>query len=153
MRLGPWLMDEASLEEWGARIGRDADRPIVLALSGELGAGKSVLARAVARGAGVAAPMPSPTFNLLYRYETDAGTIVHIDLYRLTDAEDVWELGWRDLASGQDEIVMIEWPERAADLLPSPRWEITLTMPPASAPVREVTAVRVGDVSDLPLPD
>ena len=153
MRLGPWIMDEAALEEWGARIGRDAERPMVLALSGELGAGKSVLARAVARGAGVAGPMPSPTFNLLYRYDTDSGTIVHIDLYRLTDAEDVWELGWRDLASSQDEIVMIEWPERAAELLPSPRWEITLTMPAANGPVREVAAVRIGEASDLPLPD
>ncbi|HET9663917.1 MAG TPA: tRNA (adenosine(37)-N6)-threonylcarbamoyltransferase complex ATPase subunit type 1 TsaE [Burkholderiales bacterium] len=152
VRLGPWLMDEAALEEWGERIGREVERPIVIALSGELGTGKSVLARAVARGAGVAGPMPSPTFNLLYRYETDSGTIVHIDLYRLTDAEDVWELGWRDLASGPDEIVMIEWPERAADLLPWPRWEITLTMAPASALVREVAAVPFGDVSDLPLP-
>lgn len=150
---GPWVLDETALELWGGRMGRDAQRPLVLALSGELGAGKSVLARAVARGAGVLGAMPSPTFNLLYRYETESATVTHVDLYRLTDPDDVWELGWRDLPAALDEIVIIEWPERARELLPTPRWDITLRSPAPGALVREVTATRVGSAPDIPLPD
>ena len=114
------------VEAWGRAIGERARTPLVIALSGELGAGKSVLARAVARGAGVTGAMPSPTFNLVYRYEPRAGLEVwHLDLYRLNDADEVWELGWRELGEG-DQIVLIEWPERAHGLLPQPRWEVEL---------------------------
>lgn len=123
----------------------------MLALRGQLGAGKSVFARAIARGAGVTAPMPSPTFNLLFRYETPRGvTISHLDLYRLEDPEEVWELGWRELGEGS-EIVLIEWPERAEDLLPRRRWEVSLD-PGATDETRVVVANPVNEPVDLPHP-
>ena len=123
----------------------------MLALRGELGAGKSVLARAVARGAGVTAPMPSPTFNLLFRYETPRGGIVsHLDLYRLEDPDEVWELGWRELGDGP-EIVMIEWPERAEHLLPPRRWDIRIT-DGSTSDTRAISATPVNDPSPLPQP-
>ena len=125
MRLGPFVLDEAQLVEWGHEIGASVETPVILALRGDLGAGKSVLARAIARGAGITAAMPSPTFNLLFEYEHDGRTVSHLDLYRLEDAEEVWELGWRELGEG-DQIVLIEWPERAESLLPEPRWDIYL---------------------------
>ena len=132
-------------------IGAAARPPLVLALRGELGAGKSVLARAIARGAGVTAPMPSPTFNLLFRYETERGiTISHLDLYRLEDPEEVWELGWRELGESS-EIVLIEWPERAEELLPPRRWDISLE-PGSSAATRTVTAVPISEPPSLPAP-
>lgn len=144
-------LTEAELEAWGRRIGEEAERPLILALRGELGAGKSVLARAVARGAGVAGSMPSPTFNLVYRYEPDAGGVVyHLDLYRLEDAEEVWELGWRELGEG-DQIVMIEWPERAEHLLPEPRWDVELGVE-ADAARRTAVARAVGAPPALPTP-
>jgi tRNA threonylcarbamoyladenosine biosynthesis protein TsaE len=119
-------LTEAELTSWGERVGREAGPPLFLALRGDLGAGKSVLARAVARGAGVRQVMPSPTFNLLYRYRGDGGVeVVHIDLYRLEQQDDVWELGWRELG-GDREIVLVEWPERAESLLPSDRWDVRL---------------------------
>lgn len=122
-------LTEQELSELGMAVGRALAvrrEGIVIALRGDLGAGKSVLARAVARGAGVNAPMPSPTFNLVYRYRTPTGrTVAHLDLYRLTDPADVWELGWEEL-SGGDEITLIEWPERAESLLPADRWDIRL---------------------------
>ncbi|MGH7501432.1 MAG: tRNA (adenosine(37)-N6)-threonylcarbamoyltransferase complex ATPase subunit type 1 TsaE [Longimicrobiales bacterium] len=151
MSIGRFLADEGALESWGRRIGREAGRPLVLALSGELGAGKSVLARSIARGAGVTSAMPSPTFNLLYRYSTGSGDVVHIDLYRLSQPEDVWELGWRELGL-PGEIVVIEWPERAASLLPAPRWQIELVAPSPGSPVRHVHASRVGPAPPLPPP-
>ena len=140
------------LEAWGRAIGAQAERPLVLALSGPLGAGKSVLARAVARGAGVTASMPSPTFNLVYRYEPADGLEVwHLDLYRLAHADEVWELGWQELGEG-NQIVLVEWPERAAELLPAARWEVEL-IPEADAERRTVVARRVGDAPDLPALD
>jgi tRNA threonylcarbamoyladenosine biosynthesis protein TsaE len=125
---------------------------VFLALRGELGAGKSVLARAIARGAGVDSPLPSPTFNLLFRYRSTRGTdIVHLDLFRLDDPAEVWELGWRELAAG-DEIVMVEWPERAETLLPHDRWDVTLRALTPGSPLREVAARRHGAAPALPAP-
>ncbi len=150
--IGPVALTEAELEAWGERIGASVAVPAVFALRGELGAGKSVLARAIARGAGVSGPMPSPTFNLVYHYHGARGVDVwHLDLYRLEDPDDVWELGWRELGAG-DDIVLIEWPERAESLLPRDRWDIFLDMGPESE-ARWVRAVRCGDAPALPAPE
>jgi tRNA threonylcarbamoyl adenosine modification protein YjeE len=118
-------LTEAELEAWGARVGREVALPVVLALGGDLGAGKTTLARAVARGAGVEGTIPSPTFNLVFDYETPRGRVRHFDLYRLDQQDDVWELGWEELGA-EDELVLIEWAEHAEMLLPAPRWEIVL---------------------------
>ena len=143
------VLSEASLAAWGRRVGAEARVPLVLALRGDLGAGKSTLARAVAHGAGVAGDVPSPTFNLVFAYGTPRGvTVRHLDLYRLEDVDEVWELGWAELP-GADELVMIEWPERAEALLPAPRWEIALEEG-ADPEVRRVTARAVGDPPPLP---
>lgn len=144
------IVSEVDLVRWGERIGRKVSPPVVLALRGPLGAGKSVLARAVARGAGVEGNMPSPTFNLLFRYRTASGvSVVHVDLYRLEDPSELWELGWEELP-GPDEIVLVEWPERAEGYLPEDRWEVKITPPAPGSPVREVRVSRIGDPTHLP---
>ncbi len=119
------LLTEEEMTAWGERIGAEVEVPAVFALNGDLGAGKSTLARAIARGAGVEGPVPSPTFNLLFRYDTPRAVVQHLDLYRLERQDDVWELGWSELGTGP-ELVLIEWAENAETLLPSPRWEVTL---------------------------
>lgn len=146
-------LDQPALESWGERIGRDAaaaGSALFLALRGDLGAGKSVLARAVARGAGVEGVMPSPTFNLLFRYPTPSGAVVHLDLYRLERPEEVWALGWRELGEA-GEIVLVEWPERAEALLPPDRWDVELKA--ASDTERWVRATRQGNAPSLPEPE
>lgn len=142
-------MDEAELRRWGERLGAEAQPPLFLALRGDLGAGKSTLARAIARGAGVEGNMPSPTFNLLFRYDTPRGlAIVHLDLYRLEDPEEVWDLGWAELPEDRD-VVLVEWPERAEELLPDDRWEIMLEE--VDDPDRwRITLHSVGNPGDLP---
>ena len=141
-------MNEEALTAWGMQIGRTVETPAIFALRGDLGAGKSVLARAIARGAGVSAPMPSPTFNLLYRYDADRGVeVVHIDLYRLERMDEVWELGWRELGR-ENQIVLIEWPERAEAILPEPRWDIFLDMD--TPETRTIHLARIGAAPDLP---
>ena len=145
------LLDEASLVRWGEHIGARVDTPVFIALRGDLGAGKSVLARAIARGAGVTALMPSPTYNLVFRYDAARDrAVVHMDLYRLEREDDVWELGWRELG-GAGEIALVEWPERAESLLPPERWEITLE--PKAPHLRRVRAVAIGTVPSLPQPE
>lgn len=143
-------LDQDELVRWGDRIGASVDTPVVIALKGDLGAGKSVLARAIGAGAGVSAPMPSPTYNLLLRYDTHAGcSVVHLDLYRLDDPDEVWELGWSDLGVS-DEIDLIEWPERAGTHMPDDYWEIELLVPPEAPDLRDVAVRRVGEPPDLP---
>lgn len=141
-------LSEPALQAWGERIGRQVRMPLVLALRGDLGAGKSTLARAIAHGAGVEGAVPSPTFNLRFSYDARGGVRVHhLDLYRLQHADQVWELGWEELGSDSD-LVLIEWPERAEALLAAERWDVTLEV--ESPTTRRVHAVRVGTPSDLP---
>jgi tRNA threonylcarbamoyladenosine biosynthesis protein TsaE len=117
------VLTEDELTRWGERVGSEARPATVIALRGDLGAGKTTFARAVARGAGVEGPIPSPTYNLLFRYSPGDLDVVHIDLYRLEREDEVWALGWGDLPGPRD-LVLIEWPERAGSLLPEPRWEV-----------------------------
>jgi tRNA threonylcarbamoyladenosine biosynthesis protein TsaE len=144
-------LHESELIAWGERIGQEAQRPVVLALYGDVGVGKSVLARAVARGAGVRGPIPSPTFNLVFRYDTPDGCISHLDLYRLSRPSEVWDLGWRELGA-EGEIVVVEWAERAALLLPETRWDVTLARMPDDTMRRVVHAVPRGNPPLIPEP-
>ena len=143
------ILTERELVRWGERIGVEVDPPLFLALRGPLGAGKSVLARAVARGAGVEGLLPSPTFNLMFRYEGATADVVHMDLYRIRDPEELKELGWEELCAG-DEVLLVEWPERAGGRLPADRWEIEMRTPDGTSEMREVMVRRVGSPPSLP---
>lgn len=144
------VLNEEELAGWGERIGSSVRPPVFLMLRGPLGAGKSVLARAVARGAGVREVMPSPTFNLVFRYPGRRGrTVVHLDLYRLNDESELAELGWFELGD-RGEIVIVEWPEKARAVLPPDRWEISLSAPTPGATVRAVNLLRTGHPPGLP---
>lgn len=112
------LADETATEQLGATLAARLKPGDVVGLRGELGAGKTTLARAILRAASGEAGLivPSPTFTLVEVYETKAGTFWHFDLYRLETPEQVYELGWEDaLAEG---IVLVEWPERLGPLMP-----------------------------------
>ncbi len=94
--------------------------------------------------------MPSPTFNLLFRYPTRSGRrLVHLDLYRLGEEDEVWELGWSELGA-DDELVVIEWAERAAGLLPESHWTVELSVPPDEPSLRDVEVRRTGTPPPLP---
>ena len=92
-------------------------------LYGDLGAGKSVLARGIARGLGVDGPMPSPTFTLLLPYEGAGGAkVYHFDLYRIADPEEYFAAGLDEYIGG-DGVAIVEWPQMA-DLAPEPALDI-----------------------------
>ncbi len=82
-------------------------------LEGELGAGKSTFARALIRAAGHSGPVPSPTYTLVEPYNLPVGMIYHVDLYRVSDEEELRFLGWGELDDG---CRLIEWPERVPSL-------------------------------------
>jgi tRNA threonylcarbamoyladenosine biosynthesis protein TsaE len=143
-------LTETDLVRWGHAIGQEVQPPVVIALQGPLGAGKSVLARAIGKGVGVDAPMPSPTFNLLLRYDLPSGvSVVHLDLYRISEPEEVWELGWADLGT-RPEIVLIEWPEQAATLMPEDYWLVQLAVTRGNRKLRDIEVLRVGAPPPLP---
>jgi tRNA threonylcarbamoyl adenosine modification protein YjeE len=124
--LGPEKLSEKQLEEWGERIGREVEPPLWIAMAGPLGAGKSVLARSVCRGAGVSSYIPSPSFTLVQRYTSPRGFLVHhVDLFRLQPGDPMDPLGWDDLLADPG-IVLLEWADRAGDLQPSSRWDVTI---------------------------
>ena len=82
-------------------------------LRGELGAGKSTFARAFIKAAGHEGAVPSPTYTLVEPYKLASGTIYHIDLYRVSDEEELRYLGWNELDDG---FRLVEWPERVPGL-------------------------------------
>jgi tRNA threonylcarbamoyladenosine biosynthesis protein TsaE len=99
--------------------------PAVIYLSGELGAGKTTLARGFLRQRGVAGPVRSPTFTLLELYELSGLVVVHLDLYRLKQPSELESLGARDLAL-PGHLWLIEWPERGTGYLPAADLQIDL---------------------------
>lgn len=147
---------EAELAAWGRRIGREVRPPVFIGLRGPLGAGKSVLARAVAEGAGVCGYLPSPTFNLLFRYEIGGyesggrGAVIHADLYRLRSPKELDGIGWDDVVGDEEAIVLVEWPERAGAHLPGERWEVHLRYAAGGADLREAEVNSFGDPPPLP---
>lgn len=86
----------------------------MILLRGELGAGKSTLARAVLRALGHEGNVPSPTYTLVEPYQIGDVSAYHVDLYRVSEASELEYLGWSDLCEG---LVLIEWPERAQGLV------------------------------------
>ncbi len=144
------ILNETEMIRWGKAIGSAAPTPLFLLLRGPLGADTSVLARSIAYGAGVEGAVPSPTFNLMLRYPSSRGIqVVHMDLYRLSDPSELWELGWQELGD-QDELVLVEWPDRAEGLLPEHRWEITLGPVSGDREARTVSVRRFGVPQYLP---
>jgi len=140
------LADEAATVALARRIAAVARAGDVIALAGELGAGKTRFARAfVDTLTGEREEVPSPTFTLVQTYESPAGTIWHFDLYRLTRPDEAYELGIEEALS--DGISLIEWPERAQGLLPDQRLDVTLTFA-ASPNARTARLVGRGSWAD-----
>lgn len=118
------LADESATHALGSALAGMLQAGDVVALHGELGAGKTTLARGLVRALlGTTEEVPSPTYTLVQVYEGPAFPLWHFDLYRLDDPDGVIELGWQETVDGA---VLIEWPERAGHHLPRERLDIFL---------------------------
>ena len=116
--------NEAQLREFAAEFGRGLKAGDVVGLSGALGSGKTTFVKAIVSARLEGDPATSPSFTFWHRY---AGTppIDHLDLYRVEDTRELAELGLEDAFDGSS-IVLVEWSERAADLLPPLDYEIAI---------------------------
>jgi tRNA threonylcarbamoyladenosine biosynthesis protein TsaE len=114
---GHLVVTRDELIAWGEGVGRAAHPPMIIAISGPLGAGKTTLIQAICRGYGVSAPVTSPTFALVHEYAAARSAVFHLDLFRLAGPADLTAIGWDEIMSAH-ALVLVEWPERAGDRLP-----------------------------------
>lgn len=129
-------MTRAELIAWGEAFGRAVEPPLVVTIAGDLGAGKTTLAQAICAGYGVREPVTSPTFALVHQYSAPRSPVYHLDLYRIQRPSELVNLGWDEIVTAH-ALVIVEWPERAGDLIPEGHVPIDLEYVP-SDPDRRV---------------
>ena len=122
---GRLAVTEEELFAWGRGLGAASTPPLIITVSGELGAGKTTLIQAICRGYGVEEPVTSPTFALVHEYRAPRSTVYHLDLYRLKSEAELTNIGWDEIMDAE-ALVMIEWPERAGGRLPRNHVPISL---------------------------
>lgn len=115
----------------------------VVLLEGEMGAGKSVLTRAAARGMGVEGPVPSPTFTILNIHDGRAMKLYHFDLYRLEGEDALYEMGLDEFIPARDGASLIEWPQMAAEAMPEDHLAIDIRYAHDGL-AREITLAPMG---------
>ncbi len=103
----------------------------VIALSGELGAGKTTLTQQIARQLGIKENVNSPTYVIMKKYKMPLSTsgfrfLIHIDAYRLESEQELEKLGWQEIIADPENLILIEWPERVKKLIPKDAIKILL---------------------------
>jgi tRNA threonylcarbamoyladenosine biosynthesis protein TsaE len=125
-RLTIHLQDADATERFGARLGPLLEGGMVVTLQGELGAGKTTVARGLLRSRGIGGPIKSPTYTLVEHYPVSSLYFYHFDFYRLTSPHEWEDAGFADYFR-DDAIVLVEWPERVAGLLGPPDLALSLS--------------------------
>ena len=113
----------------GRELARQMRPPLLALLVGNLGMGKTTLAKGIVSGLGAAAEeeITSPSFTLIHEYARGKVTVFHVDLYRLESPREIGTLGLEDLFDeAEPAVVRVEWGEKLREVLPGPRWEIHL---------------------------
>jgi tRNA threonylcarbamoyladenosine biosynthesis protein TsaE len=126
---------------WGEALGASLDAPAIVTLEGDIGAGKTTLVQAIARGAGVTEAVTSPTYSLVHTYRARSSMLYHLDLYRLETAAELRALAFDEILADR-AIVVIEWPELAKDRIPGKVVRLRLSHLPGDHERREVEDFR-----------
>jgi len=137
------LADTAMTEALGRALAATRPMQAVVHLQGDLGAGKSTLARALLRALGVEGAIRSPTYTLVERYPIPAGEAWHLDLYRIGDAGELDFLGLDDAVA---TLWLVEWPERAGPALPAADLRVELEMSGSGRSARLLALSDIGRV-------
>ncbi len=127
-----FLPDDDATTAFGAELAATLKPGDIVSLEGDLGAGKTALARAIIRALAddAALEVPSPTFAIIQPYDTAHGAVLHADLYRLSHASEVDELG---LLDDPEAIVLVEWAARVPEVVAAANLVIELSIPPGGA--------------------
>jgi tRNA threonylcarbamoyladenosine biosynthesis protein TsaE len=120
-----FLQDQAATQAFGGQLAAACQGGLLVFLHGQLGAGKTTLVRGFLRASGHSGAVKSPTYTLIEPYTTAHGNLYHLDLYRLSDAEELEWIGIRDLFE-DESICLVEWPEQGAGILPEPDLHVYL---------------------------
>ena len=129
---------EEETERFAADLAGAVPPGTVIALEGDLGAGKTAFARGFARGLGITEPVTSPTFTILQSYEGGRLPLWHFDLYRLEDESEMDEIGYEDCFYGEG-VSLVEWATRMADCLPENAVHVEISrVPERGDDVREL---------------
>ncbi|MBC8088981.1 MAG: tRNA (adenosine(37)-N6)-threonylcarbamoyltransferase complex ATPase subunit type 1 TsaE [Phycisphaerae bacterium] len=127
----------AEMQQWGQSVGERLPARSVITLGGDLGAGKTTLARALCQGLGVldVSAVTSPTFAIIQEYPTATASVTHADLYRLKGDADLDALGWEEIMESARTLI-VEWPERYTRSWPPRCVHITLAFGAAGIDTR-----------------
>jgi tRNA threonylcarbamoyladenosine biosynthesis protein TsaE len=120
-----YLADEAATLEAGAQLAGQLEPGLTIYLHGDLGAGKTTFVRGLLHGLGHQGKVKSPTYTLVEPYVISRFNIYHFDLYRFVDPEEWEAAGFRDYFNPQS-VCLVEWPEKAGDLIPEADMDISL---------------------------
>ena len=136
---------QKAAEDFVLQLSRDivqsSDKAVVIGLYGDLGAGKTTFTQSVAQSFGLSDTIVSPTFVIEKIYELTGQKfthLIHIDAYRLEKSEELLRLGWQEIISDPNNLIIIEWPERVADIMPA---HLRLNFVHISETVRELEII------------
>jgi len=143
VELSAFLPNEAATLGFGEKLAQALQPGLFVALSGELGSGKTTLARGILRGLGYKGKVKSPTYTLVEHYKLLRLDLYHFDFYRFKDSSELLEAGFRDDFDSRN-VCLIEWPERALDLLPVADLSVSLVEARGGRRVRIVAKTELG---------
>ncbi len=129
-------------ERLGALMAKEYPDGVAALLVGPLGAGKTVMAKGIAKGLGVQDPVISPTYTIISEYRGSAGTLHHVDLYRIEGREQMENLGLEDILSGGGYVI-VEWGEKLLPTLPVPTPYLRVTLSMVTSDQREIRTEEV----------
>ena len=134
---------ESETEAIGEAFARDLPGGTVVAMYGELGAGKTAFVRGMARGLGLTCRVSSPTFTIVNEYSGSGRELLHFDMYRLGGAQELLDIGWDDYLA-REAVIAVEWSENVEDVFDGS--EVTVRIEKRSESEREITVEGGGEV-------
>ena len=139
--------NELETEALGERLAKSIPGGAVIAMYGDLGAGKTAFTRGLARGLGSSEMVTSPTYTIVNEYLGGRMPLFHFDMYRLASSDDLWDIGWEDYLD-RNGVCAVEWSENVEDALEDP---IIITIEKLGEDSRRITIEGGNDLADLSL--